>query len=113
MMTKLLEKVRGLVEAELADARSIHGEYFHSPHEGYGVLMEEVQEAADEANSLKYLADESLLRYVKACADGRGDALIKARLKNMSCIALKAACEYIQVAAMAQKMLESVEKLSE
>lgn len=110
MMTKLLEQVRGLVADELAESRKNFDEYFHSPHEGYGVLMEEVQEAADEVESVKRLTDESLLRYVKACADGRGSVLALSRLKGLERDAINAACEYIQVAAMAQKMRESVEK---
>lgn len=110
MMTRLLETVRGLVDYELADARSVHGEYFHSPHEGYGVLMEEVQEAADEVRSVERLTDEDMLRFVRMCADGRGSTLLISRLKSLKRDAIAAACEYIQVAAMAQKMRESVEK---
>lgn len=108
MMTRLLETVRGLVDYELADARSIHGEYFHSPHEGYGVLAEELYEAERETADvtrkgtclLEILHMDNLPVMVKA-------------LEALQTTAVHAACEYIQVAAMAKKMRESVEKLNE
>lgn len=106
MMTRLEEAANRLVEYELADAAEKHGARFHSVHEGYGVLMEEVMEAEAEAAGISQLTDKTLLRYTQAAADGYGGVL-RARLRALSRVAIKAACEYIQVAAMAKKMMES------
>jgi len=108
MMTRLLETVRGLVDYELADARSIHGEYFHSPHEGYGVLAEELYEAAQETADVDW-KNKLLLRVLHQ----DNLPLMVRTLDALQENATLAACEYIQVAAMAKKMRESVEKLNE
>lgn len=108
MMTRLLETVRGLVDYELADARSIHGEYFHSPHEGYGVLAEELYETNAETEDVCW-KEKMLLRALHK----DNLPLLVHTLEAMQESATRAACEYIQVAAMAKKMRESVEKLNE
>lgn len=56
-----LEQVLGMVEIELRRATSLHGE-FHSPHEGYGVLAEEMDELMDalRANDLVQIREEAV-----------------------------------------------------
>ena len=105
MMDKLLARVREDVEAELAEARKNHGDYFHSMHEGFGVLAEEAQEGADEAKHV----GESMraLFYWLRMNDHERVAHILTNIMNNATLA---ACEYIQVAAMTHKMIASMEE---
>ena len=49
-MTTIVHPINLLVSDEYDRAAKLHGAVFASPHEGYGVLAEEVQEAGDEAD---------------------------------------------------------------
>lgn len=102
MMGKTLHGVRCLVSKELTMARRTNGDAFHSPHEGYGVTMEELDEAREEVKNAQ-LAAESLLYAIRKDNWRRVNGL----LKDLERHAILAACEYIQVAAMARKMRES------
>lgn len=104
MMKKLLDGVIVLTAKELALASKDHGDRFHSLHEGYGVIREELDEAKEER---------------QAVGDAFGDVMYLIRteqydmlrecLASMGNHATLAACEYIQVAAMCDKMLKSME----
>ena len=50
-MDKILEKMEAAAEAEYEKILAKWG-VFHSAHEGYGVLLEEVEEAQEEMESL-------------------------------------------------------------
>lgn len=105
MMTRLLEMVRGLVADELAESRKNFDEYFHSPHEGYGVLYEELYEAKTENEQVDKRMN-NLLRCIH-------EDNVKGIINNAGALevyATNAACEYIQVAAMARKTRESVKR---
>lgn len=104
MMTKLLESVRGLVADELAESRKNFEEYFHSPHEGYGVLAEELYEAECESTGIDW--DGKTLIHMLHMNNFPSTVCA---LEGLQKSAVRAACEYIQVAAMAQKMRESIE----
>ena len=90
--------IRALVDKELAAANERFPQ-FHSQHEGYAVIQEEVDELKEEANRI----------------DGRITSL-RARVRfNSNCEelvsriyddAVNAACEAVQVAAMCKKFLE-------
>ena len=41
------------VDAELENIKKLHGNKYNSTHEGYAVLLEEVEEAADELERIK------------------------------------------------------------
>ena len=105
MMIKLFRKVRNLMFAELEMANKQNGHYFHSPHEGYGVIVEEENEAWDESIDTHAKLDELLTAIRK---NDRKDMVVAA--KEIERCASLAACEYIQVAAMARKLRESVRR---
>lgn len=104
MMDHLKEGLHGLIDLELTVAKREHGDTFHSAHEGYGVIREEM----DEANTEHKLASnyfDDLMYYIRT-NDQRMRLQLLRELKEH---AMLAACEYTQVAAMAQKMMESEE----
>ena len=102
MMVKLFRRVRGLVGQELDMANRQNEEYFHSAHEGYGVLVEEKTEAWDESIGVDKAVD-SLFAAIRK--NDRTGLVIAAR--DIERHATLAACEFIQVAAMARKLRES------
>lgn len=104
MMNALLSYVREGISMELRLARRDNGPYFHSTHEGYGVLMEEVYEAKREIERLTSLSD-SMLDLVHR----NNDYSLKKGAEAIGVAATLAACELIQVAAMARKMRESID----
>ena len=101
-MVKLYRKARDLMFQELALANKQNGESFHSPHEGYGVIAEEHAEAWDETIDV----DKSVDKLLNAIRNNdRAGMLDSAR--SLERHATLAACEYIQVAAMARKLRDS------
>lgn len=98
MIKKTMEGVRYLVQNELDMASDDHGKKFHSDHEAYAIILEEYDEWQDE---LLYMDEEiaKMWESVK-CNDKIG-----VYLKNIEKIATNAACEAIQVAAMARKAM--------
>lgn len=99
-MNAVIEKLPQLVTEELAAANALH-EHFHSPHEGYAVLLEEVEEAKEQLARVG-LNIECLWAQV------RNDRIDNARryAKSVETCAVRLAAEAIQVAAMAQKFME-------
>ena len=110
-MTKQLDKtILTAVNTELLLAGKDHGKYFNTPHEGYGVLMEEIWEAGLHARTIDALADNllMLLHSVESCPDAYCSQLGK--IKDQ---AMRGAAELIQVAAMCEKGLRSMMAQSE
>lgn len=96
-MNAIIEKLPALVEEELEAANTLHT-VFHSPHEGWAVLKEEVEEARDEMLDVQC----RLSRLWEAIKDdSEADAQSAARCIEWRAIRL--AAEAIQVAAMARK----------
>lgn len=104
MMTKLRKAVEGLVDMELVLASEQHGERFRSAHEAYAVILEEFEEAVDEISHIR----ENLfgLWNTTKSNDYNGGEY---SLDNIMSAAESAACECIQVAAMAEKALRGYE----
>ena len=94
-MNVVEEKVLELVEMELAAANEKHPP-FASQHEGYAVILEEIEEAREPINAL-----ERHLGY--AWNTIKNDSNAKERIEMCKHFAVWAACELIQVAAMCQK----------
>lgn len=105
MMNALLSYVREGIDMELHSAREENGRYFHSTHEGYGVLVEEVYEARQETQRVMSRI-ESMLPLIHR----NSDLDLMKRTEAIELAATLAACEFIQVAAMARKMRESLDR---
>ena len=90
--------VRALVDKELASANERFPQ-FHSQHEGYAVIQEEVDELKEEANRIdgRITSLRAMVRFNNSCEE------LASRIFDD---AVNAACEAIQVAAMCKKFLE-------
>lgn len=99
-MQEIIEGVEKLAYEELERANSKFG-MFHSTHEGYAVIKEEIEEVADELEDVvNYLND--IWRNVK-----EDNELDLVGIKIMKKHAINLAAESIQTAAMAQKFIDS------
>ena len=94
------EHVVGLVSMELQHAKENH-EDFHSLHEGYAVMLEEVDECRDEFQIIQSHVSD-LWQTVKD--DNAAGA--KMEMDEIEEAAIRLASEAIQVAAMARKAKE-------
>lgn len=98
-MQELIEKVQEIVAFELNRANTIHPPKFNSMHEAYAVILEELEEAEREISIFKGALEWSVWSNIKddcyemACAG----------FKDIEKIAIAAAAEMIQVAAMCRK----------
>lgn len=97
-MNAVENDVRILVDKELAAANERFPQ-FHSAHEGYAVIQEEVDE-------LKEATDKVIGRMVSLWATVKYGNHPERLLQMISEDAVNAACEAIQVAAMCKKFLE-------
>ncbi len=110
MLSNALETiVEAAAMTELADAKRTHGECYASPHEGYGVLMEELHEATVELRDLNSAVTEQLIEDVHE-DDLEG---MVCTLADVDLLARHLACEAIQVAAVARKYSETLAALRE
>lgn len=102
-MNAVENQVRELVSVELAAANEKFPQ-FHSPHEGWAVMLEECKELEDEYNTISDEMDEmfSSIRMNDKCDVECSRVILRH--------AVFAACEAIQVAAMAQKYLDMEEE---
>lgn len=99
-MNAVIDKLPALVEEELAAANAKHPP-FHSAHEGYAVILEEIEETAKElANA------ENMIRHLWSAIRHDDSIMIKKATDVLKGYAVQAAAEAIQVAAMAEKMLD-------
>lgn len=92
-----------MADWETAHAKAQYGERYASLHEANGVLIEELQEGWDEGKALTTLSDDltRAIRERKPEASREVFEAIKQR-------AILAACEYTQVAAVAQKAMDGM-----
>lgn len=108
-MNAVKEDMEKLVLKELASANERFS-LFSSNHEGYAVIKEEIEEAIAEQKELcNYIND--LLDFtwsgVKMNLDNQHFNVL---MKSMHDTAVNLACEAVQVAAVAQKFIDSAEK---
>lgn len=105
MSTKIIKSdVEKLVAKEL-DLANENNPAFHSPHEGYGVLLEEVEELQDEVKTVTQEV-ATWWSVVKHNDVSINDFI----LDGIEKYAVNAACEAVQVAAMCRKYRESLLK---
>lgn len=103
-MNVVNEDVGKLVEKELASANERFPQ-FHSPHEGWAVIREEVEELLQETDDV----EEALnTLWVRVRYNMRDNPCFATKIKER---AVAAACEAVQVAAMAQKYLDMLERM--
>lgn len=98
-MNELIDEARQLVEAEYGRAGAKFGLTNNSDHESCAVLLEEREEAQEQIDRL----DKSLASFWKMVKGDIDDDEKLHALKYLEIEALYAACELLQVAAMAKK----------
>lgn len=98
------KKVKKLVEKELAKANEINPQ-FHSTHEAYGVITEEITELKTEIKQIK-IDKKYLKRYMIANDQEKFSFVLRCAYDK----AINAACEAIQVAAMARKGINFIKE---
>lgn len=98
-MQEIIEGVEKLAYEELERANSKFG-MFHSTHEGYGVIKEEIEEVEYELSKVKY---EMAILWNNI----KNNELDLLGIKIMKRHATNLAAESIQVAAMCQKFIDS------
>lgn len=98
------EKILALAAEELADANTKHPPKFHSMHEAYAVIKEELEELKDEVELFELYFDKMWDDVRDDCNEAAG-----CELEHMWKYAVKAAQESIQVIAMCDKALQSIE----
>ena len=97
-MIELIGKIVTLVDEEHVRANKEHDNCFNSPNEALGVILEEIEEACDEAVEVGKLFD----KYKKAVYSDDTETQDSLAV-DMYSASIRAAAEFIQVAAMAQK----------
>lgn len=103
MMSDLIEVIRTATERERHSAYDLFGD-LHSKNEGYGVLVEEIDEVQEQIRNMMHYFDR-LVRVIRYDLRELGSDLGQIRRS-----AQLAACECIQVAAVAQRFLDLVDK---
>ena len=103
-MDKLIEDVRGLVDQEYSRAAAKFGATNNSDHESYAVLLEELEEAQAEVADVHF----QLQHFWELTKANDSDLCKYSRLLELERRALLAACELIQVTAMAKKASTTV-----
>lgn len=96
-MDVITKDVRALAKKELAAANR-RFRMFASPHEGYAVIREELDELIDEVRKLHFGLTIRLWRDVK-----RNEPMKREHLNLIYDVAIHAAVEAIQLAAMVKK----------
>ena len=97
-MNAIENQVRQLVDEELAAANARFPQ-FHSAHEGYAVILEEIDELKEAVYDVN---TKAAYAWTHIKQDGSAGKNIQGIMNH----AINAACEAIQVAAMCKKFLE-------
>lgn len=99
-MTKLIKEVRESIKREYERASRKFGKTNTSDHQSYAVILEELQEAFEEGNKCSKALDKFWSNVKSKYSTG---AEMHRDLIEIQTAATFAACEFIQVAAMAHK----------
>lgn len=106
-MKLLMHGMRQLRDQEAFLAEQIHGKTFPTFPEGYTALLEELQEAQDEVRRVECSA-QIILRLMRE-PNPRTQEEMEKLLDDMEHRSLLAACELVQTAYVAGKMIRSME----
>lgn len=104
-MKHLIELVDKVIATEYSVAALEHGRINHSDHESCAIIAEEFEESKEEISDVVD-SFEHFWKHVRTDAD---DAHKMNDLKCLEYHAMLAACELIQVAAMARKAKLTIE----
>ena len=102
-MRHLIAQASEMIDAALKQANETYP-LFHSLHEGYGVMKEEVEEANDDFDTLIFWHNE----YWAATKEDDFERARKAA-EHINHTARKTIAELAQVGAMAAKVIQSME----
>ncbi len=107
-MIKFKGDIEKLVSEELSRIKKQYGEKYHTPHEAYGVLKEELEECYEAYLGVDDQCDRfwSDIRRGFTYYEGSRSMLISSMKER----AIHLACEGVQVAAVCEKLLQGVEK---
>lgn len=104
-MVELYQSIKKAVEEEYKRAAEKFGETHHSQHEAYAVMLEEYEETVEVLHDV-----EDFLK-LEFWSNVRSDKVLDNRhvARKIYSSAILAACEAVQVAAMAYKTLRGYE----
>ena len=101
MFSKKTEtKINEAVTLEIVNACKTYGAAYHSDHEGYAVLLEEVEETERD---LDYIKNHLVMLWDAVKADSSSE--VKANARIIALDAVQLAKEACQIAAVARKIL--------
>lgn len=98
--TKASENIEQAVAYELLNITEEHGKRYNTPHEGYAVLLEEVQEAGDWLQKIN-----NNLAYIWAVIKGNHFDKAPEAIRELSGYSVELAKEAVQVAAVCDKYM--------
>lgn len=106
---KTKDFIKGAVASEIDNAKKTYGETYHSEHEAWAVLNEEIEEA-NEAFVKIVSINRVMWNFVrKAKKEEKDFQYIKDNLHYLQDHAKELATEAVQIAAVAQKYLDTME----
>ena len=103
-MKELLKSVQTLTAEELARSYEKFPK-FNSPHEGYAVIAEEIDELRDEFEGSDNIQRSA--EWLWHCVKHNSKYSVNA-VEQLKAAAIRSAAEAIQVAAMAQRYIDSL-----
>lgn len=110
MIEPVKRELEPVIYNEYIRAKEIHGDEYHSPHEAYAVLLEEFDEVQDAVGILQdHIATikKIVFGYNKPNTDLH--ASLERNLRHTKGISRHVAAEAVQVAAVCQKAIESMD----
>lgn len=102
------KKITEAIKEELINIKVEHGEYYHSVHEAYSILLEEVEETEE---AMKYIKTDMRILWERI-KNNFGDIENTDSSSNLLMIIANAkqlSEEAVQVAAVAEKFVQTID----